>query len=59
MGRSADNRQICINQQDVLEKNFQVQLMREIYERTRKVQVWLGTEDEDSKQAFGTIQRLA
>lgn len=33
--------------------------MREIYERARKVQIWLVTEDEDSKRAFGTIQRLA
>jgi hypothetical protein len=53
------NDAVCINQQDIPEKNSQVQLMREIYERARKVQIWLVTEDEDSKRAFGTIQRLA
>jgi hypothetical protein len=33
--------------------------MREIYEKARKVQIWLGSADHETKQAFGTIQRLA
>lgn len=33
--------------------------MREIYEKARKVQIWLGSADNETKQAFGTIQRLA
>jgi hypothetical protein len=33
--------------------------MREIYERARKVQIWLGAADNETKQAFETIQRLA
>jgi hypothetical protein len=39
--------QICINQEDPLEKNQQVQLMVNIYERADQTVVWLGEEDED------------
>ena len=31
------NHQICINQQDILERRFQVQLIREFYEEASKV----------------------
>ena len=37
--------QICINQEDVLERNFQVPLMAEIYTNAKQVVVWLGEAD--------------
>ncbi|KAF2028104.1 HET-domain-containing protein, partial [Setomelanomma holmii] len=33
---------ICINQDDVLERNSQVQLMKEVYSKAEKVAIWLG-----------------
>jgi hypothetical protein len=38
---------ICINQLDTLERNNQVQLMRQIYTQARLVVVWLGELDEN------------
>lgn len=38
---------ICINQQDILERNQQVDLMATIYQKATTVRVWLG-EDENS-----------
>ncbi|KAK4231751.1 heterokaryon incompatibility protein-domain-containing protein [Podospora fimiseda] len=40
--------QICINQQDELEKSAQVQLMGNIYKLAEQVQVWLGPPADDS-----------
>ncbi|TKA63465.1 hypothetical protein B0A55_09737 [Friedmanniomyces simplex] len=36
---------VCINQQDVAEKNQQVPLMGELYSRANGVVIWLGEED--------------
>jgi hypothetical protein len=33
---------LCINQQDVVERSLQVAMMREIYEKSREVIIWLG-----------------
>lgn len=33
---------LCINQQDVVERSLQVAMMREIYEKSREVTIWLG-----------------
>jgi hypothetical protein len=33
---------LCINQQDVMERSLQVAMMREIYEKSREVIIWLG-----------------
>lgn len=49
---------ICINQQDVVEKGFQVPLMREIYSGAEQVLSWLGKADEVTKSAFDTLQRI-
>ena len=41
---------ICINQADQAEKNFQVSIMRSIYQNAKRVVIWLGPEtffDED------------
>lgn len=49
---------ICINQQDVVEKGFQVPLMREIYSGAEQVLSWLGKADEVTKSAFDALQRI-
>jgi Heterokaryon incompatibility protein (HET) len=45
---------ICINQTDMLERNYQVQLMRRIYSNV-DVRVWLGDEGDDSDEAMELI----
>lgn len=39
----------CINQQDLLERQSQVEMMGDIYWTAGKVLIWLGEEDRDSK----------
>lgn len=43
---------ICINQEDVAEKNHQVEMMREIYSGAELVIAWLGSGGEDSDLAM-------
>jgi Heterokaryon incompatibility protein (HET) len=43
---------ICINQDDVKERASQVLLMRSIHRRCREALVWLGQEDQKTKDAF-------
>ncbi|KAF2180153.1 HET-domain-containing protein [Zopfia rhizophila CBS 207.26] len=50
---------ICINQSDSTEKNRQVPLMREIYQRAQQVLVWLGESRYDSELAVPIIPTLA
>jgi hypothetical protein len=50
--------QICINQQDVDERNEQIALMRRIYKRASSVQVWLGEEADDSGIAMNLLSIL-
>ncbi len=33
---------ICINQKDIAEKSFQIELMRDIYSSAEEVSMWLG-----------------
>jgi hypothetical protein len=48
---------ICINQEDVIERNHQVQLMKEIYTKASKVVVWLGPDGEGhAKKAVAAIE---
>jgi hypothetical protein len=42
---------ICINQQDDTEKGIQVQMMRSIYQRAKKVIFWLGKQEQYDKAA--------
>ncbi|KAJ4392292.1 hypothetical protein N0V93_005917 [Gnomoniopsis smithogilvyi] len=51
---------ICLNQDDDAEKTHQVPLMGEIYAMAKKVLVWLGNDDSDSRgaTAFGLIRQL-
>ncbi|KAM7206457.1 Heterokaryon incompatibility protein (HET) domain containing protein [Naviculisporaceae sp. PSN 640] len=50
---------ICINQQDLDEKNDQIPLMREIYQTAKCVLVWLGDADEDTELAMTLIRDAA
>jgi hypothetical protein len=38
---------LCINQYDTNERNSQVYLMREIYEQSRGIYIWLGDDEQD------------
>ena len=50
--------QICINQQDDLEKAVQVKMMRDIYVSAHKVLVWLGPSTKGSDLAMDSIVPL-
>ncbi|MCJ1477094.1 hypothetical protein MMC13_005765 [Lambiella insularis] len=50
---------ICINQDDVLERNSQVSLMCQIYKKADHVSIWLGEEADDSSLALHTIVQLS
>lgn len=47
---------ICINQDEPTEKNFQVPMMADIYGFARKVCIWIGEADKDSKIALDFIK---
>lgn len=43
---------LCINQEDLPERNAQIRLMKRVYEGAEKVVIWLGEEIEDTQSAF-------
>ena len=49
---------ICINQEDVEEREQQVERMGDIYRSARQVLVWLGTNSHDSALAIQTLNSL-
>lgn len=50
---------ICINQQDILERNQQVNLMATIYQRATIVRVWLGNDEKnDAPTVFKAFEEL-
>lgn len=49
---------ICINQDDIPERNAQVAQMKTIYNKARRVIVWLGKEAEDSDIAMQLLMEL-
>ncbi|RDW86011.1 hypothetical protein BP5796_04336 [Coleophoma crateriformis] len=49
---------ICINQRDAAEKSMQIPLMRNIYEETKRVLVWLGPADEVTQGALKILPNL-
>ncbi|KAH8203230.1 hypothetical protein TruAng_002635 [Truncatella angustata] len=49
---------ICINQNDLLERSIQVQLMGDIYEKSVQTIVWLGHEDEYTQAAFNCAEYM-
>ncbi|KAJ3570586.1 hypothetical protein NPX13_g5680 [Xylaria arbuscula] len=50
---------ICINQNDVKEKNEQVRLMPEIFKTAERVSVWTGPEANGSSTAIDCLWRMA
>lgn len=46
---------ICIDQQNVVERNQQVAMMRDIYVSATQVTIWLGEDDENSDAAFDAM----
>jgi hypothetical protein len=48
---------ICIRQDDVLEKNTQIPLMTRIYSAPRKVDIWLGPDQDDSAHVLELAHR--
>jgi hypothetical protein len=50
---------ICINQNDVEERNRQVQRMTHIYKHAHRVVVWLGEGSRDSEHALATLEHIA
>ncbi|EME42776.1 hypothetical protein DOTSEDRAFT_96313, partial [Dothistroma septosporum NZE10] len=49
---------ICINQEDVVERNEQVYQMWRIYSAADRVFAWLGPEDGDTVKAFETMEHI-
>jgi hypothetical protein len=49
---------LCINQRDNDEKSWQVQLMREIYQRATSVTIWLGPAEGTSNEVMEFLRRL-
>ncbi|KAF3803244.1 hypothetical protein GCG54_00013351 [Colletotrichum gloeosporioides] len=49
---------VCINQQDITERNIQVPIMNLIYYKCNAVNVWLGEESDDSDFAIGELAAL-
>jgi hypothetical protein len=47
---------VCINQQNVPERNAQVKMMRQIYERAQRVVIWLGIQSDESSLAFNFMK---
>ncbi|KAE9373579.1 hypothetical protein N431DRAFT_278716, partial [Stipitochalara longipes BDJ] len=50
---------ICINQEDVLERNSQVAMMTMIFKRSLSVRIWLGDVSEDSDLGMELIEKLS
>jgi hypothetical protein len=50
---------ICINQNDLEEKEHQIQLMSKIYPEAQTVLCWLGPEEDDSSLVMQFFQKLA
>ncbi|KAM6524462.1 hypothetical protein FSOLCH5_005064 [Fusarium solani] len=50
---------LCINQDDLAERENQVQLMSDIYSKASRVLIWLGEEDGQTEGAFDAIRILA
>jgi hypothetical protein len=49
---------ICINQQDILERESQVKLMGQLYTRAQSVNIWLGPDSNHAaKRAFDFIKQ--
>ncbi|KAK7967982.1 uncharacterized protein PG986_002259 [Apiospora aurea] len=50
---------ICINQEDVAERNAQVPIMDSIYRNARRTVIWLGPETKKTQRIFDMLETLA
>ena len=50
--------QICINQDDDLERGHQVSIMKNIFNQAKEVIVWLGDEDEKTQMLFEYAKKM-
>ncbi|TGO10854.1 hypothetical protein BTUL_0124g00270 [Botrytis tulipae] len=50
---------VCINQNDIPERDAQLKIMADIYKKAKMGLSWLGEESDDSSLAFRMIQRWA
>ncbi|KAI4086712.1 MAG: hypothetical protein L6R37_008392, partial [Teloschistes peruensis] len=50
---------LCINQQDVKEREHQADLMKRIYRQAQQVTVWLGEQSDNSDLVFDLLHMLA
>lgn len=50
---------ICINQQDIEERNYQVSMMDQIYRSADSVYAWIGPSTEESSNFFKSVQSVA
>lgn len=49
---------VCINQEDILERNSQVQMMGSIYRSATRTISWLGPDDSDSETAMKVMRDI-
>lgn len=49
---------LCINQEDEIEKSWQVQRMNQIFQEAQYALVWLGTESKDSEKAMRALEHI-
>ncbi|KAF2471045.1 uncharacterized protein BDR25DRAFT_29912 [Lindgomyces ingoldianus] len=50
---------LCVNQENIAERNSQVAKMAEIFKASESVIVWLGKEDEFTTDAITTVERIS
>ncbi|KAL8994655.1 MAG: hypothetical protein Q9169_005435 [Polycauliona sp. 2 TL-2023] len=50
---------ICVDQQNLEERGYQVQRMADIYRQAERVRIWLGPESQDSALAIEALSSLA
>ena len=50
---------VCINEQDMTERAYQVSIMGDIYRSAIRTLIWLGPADDESGRAFSMCARLA
>ncbi len=50
---------ICVDQQNLLERNHQVRYMRKIYEQAERVLIWLGEDSGIARLAFRGLNELS
>ena len=51
--------QICINQNDIKERNQQVSMMGQIFHKPQRVVVWLGAADDETPKVWHLLGKLA